>query len=376
MVGPVEQAPGSRRRTERRRSRVAAVVVAVLATACAAGGADLDERATQLADGESLASISPSGRYLLTVNDEVEVVADELVADLCVRSGERYDVVECTSVPAGAVWSASWNPAEDRVAFTHAGAQRAGERNDAIYVLDVTDMRSRAVTPTDAWLPATPHAAWTPGGQLVVVQPDARGHYPVHTDAGPAAPDSGLPASIEGVEIVGLDADEQGLVVTGTVVAGTTDAGVTTTHRWTASGPDPTPLLPAVAVTHDTLATDPIRGRVITRLFDVHASPAPEIRELRGGAAAIEPAGGETVWAVDFAPDGRRLAALILGEDAASVAVYRIDDHLVLVEESVTPIADIPDRRSFQMFSWTGRGVVVEGRTDEQSGRIFELTLE
>lgn len=365
----------------------AGLVVLALAAACGADGTGpggstgesgqqaalpSEGDATVLRDRELVASISPSGRYLLTADDAARVEGDELVSDVCVRSGERYEVIDCVALPDAAVWSASWSPGEERVAFTHAGSQRRGEHNDVVRVLDIAQLRSWPVSPVDAWLPASPFAAWTPAGELVHLLPQSERRYLVYTAAGPVTDstttDVDLPAVVDGVRITGLDVDADGLVVTGE-----TEAGVTETRRWTADGPGAAPLVPGVGRTEDILAADPAGGRVVTRFFDTHGSPPPELRDRLARSSVLD-ADDSTVWAVDFAPGGRYVAALLIGTDEAAVAVYEIADDLALTERSVVPMAARPDRRSFPSFVWTDRGVVVEGRTDGRPGLVFRVT--
>ncbi|WP_157083974.1 WD40 repeat domain-containing protein [Millisia brevis] len=354
-----------------------ALIVALVA-ACGAGRPQPDdgppiraeEAATVLADREMVASISPSGRYLLTASDATRVENDELVSDVCVRSGERYETVNCVALPDRAVWSVSWSPAEDRVAFTHAGSQRRGERNDVVRVLEVAGLRSWPVSPVDLWLPAAPYAAWTPAGDLVYLWPDGERRYLVSTSEGPVndstAIDVDLPVVVEGVTVAGLGVDADGLIVTGD-----TEAGAIETRRWSSAGPGEV-LLPAFGVTDEPLAADPVHGRVVTRFLDTHAAPPPQLRDLRGRSAVLD-AGEATVWAVDLAPDGRSLAALLIGGDQASVAVYDIAEDLTPTERSITPVAARGHSRSFPAFARTDRGIVVEARTDGRPGLVMRV---
>lgn len=362
-----------------------AVLLAVAGAACGSPdpvpdpGGGLDADATVLRDRELVVSVSPSGGRLLTTNDDHRLEADELVSDLCVRSGDAFERVECVAVPADSVSSVSWSPNEDRVAFTHTGSQRRGERNDVVRVLDIADMRVRAVSPVGLWLPGSSHAAWTPAGALVYVQPRASRSYLVHTAEGqvtgapridPVPTDVDLPVAVDGLDVTGLDIDAAGLIVTGT-----TEAGRTVTQRWTGSDPRPRDLVPGVGATYMSVAVDPERGRVISRFLDTHHSPPPEIADLQGRTSTIPTPDGTTILTVDFGAGGDELSALVRGADAASVAVYAIGSDLTVTERSVTPIADLPDRRSFPFVARTDRGVVVEGRTDGLPGRVYIMEV-
>lgn len=335
---------------------------------------ELDAGATVLVHREQVASVSPSGQWMLTTSDDGRMDNDEVVYDLCVRSGATFEEVSCTAMPNSAAWNAVWSPTEDRVAFLSPGSQRQGERNDAIVMVTIPDMNLRAMSPTDAWLPAAPVAGFDPAGGLIWAWPTGENRYALHTETGPVIDDAstagdGLPATVEGVEIRSIRIDGSGLVV-----SGIDPRRYLVTGRWTDAG-IAEHLLPAIDSQRALLAADIPRGRVITRWLDVHVTPDPELEDRDGRTATIAGPDDAVIVAVDVEPGGDRIAALVLYPDRAEVSIRRITDDLQVVEESSTPIADRPDRRSFPTFTWTERGLVIEGRTDAEPGRVFVLPV-
>lgn len=341
------------------RTGIAAVLLTITA-GCAGSVQGIDSSASpgagplrvELESEETFESAAPSGRFLLTQSG----------GSLCVRSGPEYGQRECADVAIGsAIWFPTWSPDERHVAVVSAGSSRAGEQNDAVWVLDVAGLTAVAVTPTDQWLTGPPVPYWLGVSRLGYLWPLASVTQARVSDLDGIDELVAEHGDLE-VESV-LAADDAAIVAV---------AGSGRTRGVFRLTPDGRSQLVHPLGENHLLGSDRPALRIITQVPDPHYNRSVQMIDLRTHAESeLFPDGGATVQ-IAFSPDDAALAVVTpTSPTNYSVAVRQIDR--AAAPEAVVTV-DVPDRTYlYDGILWTDTAIVLPCSTDGAAQVVLVL---
>lgn len=282
-----------------------------------------------------------------------------MTADLCTRSGPAYGEKWCVRLDdqGAGTWAAAWSDDESEVAFVRAGSQRAGERNDVVWVLNLGRRVAAPITPTDAWSPGTPVPFWIGADRLGFLWPTRAGTLVQASD----------PAGGAAETLADLGDAELELVVGGEspLLFGVQD----TRHGLSRLDGDALTLVLDTGVDSGTSAVSPSAEWAVVSMFDVHSRPPPKLVALADGSERILDAGSDDRYVGDaaFSADSTLLATLAIGDGTTGIELRRVEDLDVISSTQLTVPADTACHSG---IAWTHAGLVLPASTDGQPDTV------